>query len=431
MTKYDRSNLVHGIIFFVDSFVLWLGAVLISVKVSEKLSAFDSLLIRLVGAVLFIVGAILTVIEWRAFVNQEYDERGFPVVLGEPAPRGCRNPYWRPATRDPQRQFTIRTFLILIWFLSLAMSWWRCVTYCNDVLKRGRDDGVRFIDARLVLHSRSVPRAHSLEVHVAGLTGENVNNRQLAIQLLKLTSDNGMEEHFEPVYTTKMALTEKRYGNPYGVTVPYWIKEPGTYIVQTGFLNPDGTYDWRCRGDKTVVKHPTVPWSPSIDLNSGMFKDMPYRTWELSAQLEIKPKLVRIEFKYLTDDDGNDIGVVAKLIEAEKKRIQANHPSKDYVAQLMDDIEWVILETERSPSKAFVEAASHRNTYTTFTVLPKNSPPLEDQKPAGWSVNLTPAGKGFVRASPRSLHLEDHESADYKYIEGVLRKWCDININSK
>jgi len=118
MNKYYRDNLIHGFLVFVDSLIAWVGLYLMAVG----LVGCPTPISLTIGALLAAVGTLLTVVELRAFCRREYDEHGFPIPISSKSKRVNTI----EVDRQPF-QFGLRTLFLLMWFISLALSWWYCI----------------------------------------------------------------------------------------------------------------------------------------------------------------------------------------------------------------------------------------------------------------------------------------------------------------
>ena len=130
MNRYYRDSLVHGVLVFLDSFIVWLGMWLFAVGC---VGSFLSSVLFSVGAFLIGTGAFLTVVELRAFLRGEYEQRG---PIG-PLPSESEHKGEQIANADKRRfQFGLRTLFLVIWFTSLVLSWWYCIPAITRAVNR-------------------------------------------------------------------------------------------------------------------------------------------------------------------------------------------------------------------------------------------------------------------------------------------------------
>ena len=121
MNRYYRESLVHGVLVFVDSLILWLGMYLLGLVFLDPMDA--PLLLFSVGAFLFGIGGFVLVIEIRAFRRREYEEIGPITQFLAHWEANCAATGEFRLTRF---QFGLRALLLLVWFTSLALSLFSC-----------------------------------------------------------------------------------------------------------------------------------------------------------------------------------------------------------------------------------------------------------------------------------------------------------------
>lgn len=124
-----RENLVHGVLVFVDSLIAWLGMCLLAVGCSGSL--LPPLLIS-VGAFLVWIGSLLTFVELRAFLSGQYEQRG---PIGPRSLTSEQDDAQVGNVGNRRFQFGLRTMLLLMWFTSLALSWWYCIPIMTKAVR--------------------------------------------------------------------------------------------------------------------------------------------------------------------------------------------------------------------------------------------------------------------------------------------------------